>query len=160
MLYAKSLSRDGVCHCNILLWSITSFYNIPVDNLPDSSQVIWTSVLIIKVVSVFPNVDTHERFQTMANRVSTIDFLRDDQLTFFVGRKPYPTRTKEGCTLLLEFLFESIERTKLSINSFSKRTYWFAVCLWCCKLSEIKIVVEKLSCIVENATFSLFYNFF
>lgn len=57
----------------------------------------------------------------MANRVSTIDFLRDDQLTFFVGRKPYPTRTKESCTLLLEFLFESIERTKLIVAGISER---------------------------------------
>ena len=116
--------------------------------------------MIIKVVSVFPNVDTHERFQTMANGVCTIDFLRDDQLTFFIGREPYPTRTKESCTLLLEFLFESIERTKLSIYSFSKRTYWFAVCLWRCKLGKIEIVVEELSCIVENTAFSLFYNLF
>lgn len=141
-----------------LFGSVARFNDVPVDDLPDGSQMVGTAVLIVEIVGMFPHVDAHERLEVMTNGVAAVHFLRDDKLTVFVGGEPHPTRTEECSTLLLEFLLEGIKRTKLRVDGSSECANGLAVGLRRSKLCEVEVVVEELTSIVEDATFGSFYN--
>ena len=43
----------------------TGFDKWPVDNLPKSSQMIWTAILVIQIVGMFPHIKCQQRFQPL-----------------------------------------------------------------------------------------------
>ena len=51
---------------------ITLLYDLPINNLPQCSQMVSTAVLIIQVVSMLPDIERQQRFQALLNRVSRI----------------------------------------------------------------------------------------
>ena len=42
-------------------FSISSFNFLPVDNLPDFGQKLWSKVLVVKIISMFPDIDGYNK---------------------------------------------------------------------------------------------------
>ena len=57
---------------------ISLFYHLPVNNLPQGSQVVGTTVLIVQIVGMLPNVESQQRFQAFLNRIGSIRLLSAD----------------------------------------------------------------------------------
>ena len=104
-----------------------------------------TSVLIVQIVGMFPYVEGEQGSETLCQRIASIGFLRDDELTIFIHRQPHPTRAEEGCSLLLKLVFECLERAELRVDELANLSGRSIVCLWCTELCEIQIVVQYLS---------------
>ena len=92
-----------------LFGSVASFEHVPIDNTPYSGEMIDAAILIVEIVGVFPHVDAENGLQTVADGIAGVGFLGDDELTFAVVGKPYPTAAEKTGTFLLEFLLESFE---------------------------------------------------
>lgn len=61
---------------------------IPVDEIPESIEVIRTAIAEVNIISMFPDVTGHQRLEALFHRISSRTFLRDDQLAGFVfGQK-------------------------------------------------------------------------
>ena len=93
--------------------------------------------------------------------VGGIGLLRDDELTFLVGREPYPARAEEGGALLHKFLLEGLERAKRLFDSAEQvaRREILAL-LWRVELGEVEVVVQDLSSVVQHTTFGFEDDFF
>ena len=60
-------------------WSLVARgYDRPVNDAPHILDVIGTAVLVAQVVSMLPNVDTHERTKSVYDRVAPVGLLRDN----------------------------------------------------------------------------------
>ena len=59
---------------------------------------VYAAILVVEVVGVFPHVDAENGLQTVANGVTGIGFLRDDEFAFAVTGEPYPSAAEEGGT--------------------------------------------------------------
>ena len=139
---------------------VTLVDDLPVDELPEGSEMVGTTVLIIHIVSVLPNVEGEQWAESASDRVLCVWFLSDDEFAICVGRKPNPSRTEEGGAFLCEFLLESFETTELCFNGSGNLSCRAIVSLWSTESLEVEVVVEDLSCIVEDATRGLLHDFF
>ena len=152
-----SSDRGTPCH---LFGVVAYFEYVPVDNLPYRCEMVYAAILVVEVVGVFPHVDAENGLQTVANGVTGIGFLRDDEFAFVVTGEPNPSAAEEGGTFFLEFFFEGLEGTELCVDGFGEMAYGFAVLLRSGELREIEVVVEDLSGVVEHSTLRLFDDFF
>ena len=80
--------------------------NIPIDNAPQSLQMGGTTVLVVQVVGVFPNVKSKKRFQTFCQRISGILLLGDKEFTALIGREPHPAAPEKPHSFSLELSLE------------------------------------------------------
>lgn len=133
---------------------VAASYNVPVYDRPDILDVVGTAILIAEVVSMFPDIDTEEGTKAMYYRIASVRFLRDDELTVFLCREPSPTRAEERRASREEFLLEGFKATPLSDNSIKELTRRLSSLAWS-KLSEVEVMIERLTCIVEDRTFAL-----
>ena len=58
---------------------------IPVDDRPYVLDVVCTAILIAEVVSMFPNVNTHDWTKSAYDRVAAIIFLSNLKVTFSIS---------------------------------------------------------------------------
>ena len=83
----------------LVVFILHSLFDIvPVDKVPEILDIIAASVLIIKVICVFPYIDTHERSHVAGNGIACIWLWHNLQHVVGIECQPYPARTKErGC---------------------------------------------------------------
>ena len=88
---------------------VTVFYHIPVNDVPELFKGVGTSVLIVEIVCVFPNIKAEQRTQSGSDRTLGIFSLSYENLAVFVARQPYPAAAEQACTGVFESLFELFE---------------------------------------------------
>ena len=118
-----------------------------------------TTVLVAQVVSVLPYVDTEERTEALDDRVATVRLLRDDEFTVSLSSEPSSARAEERGASREEFLLESLEATPLSYDSIEELTRRLATLVGA-ELREVEVVIQELTCVVEDRTFALANEFF
>ncbi len=77
-------------------------------------NVVRTTVLVVDVVSMLPDINSKERSFTMSNRGVSIMITLNLHLTIFVNYKPCPTRTKVSCSGLGDLLKDFLDTTHIS----------------------------------------------
>ena len=65
-----------------------------------------TTVLVVQVVGVFPNVKSKKWFQTFCQRISGILLLGDKEFTALIGREPHPAAPEKPHALCLKLRLE------------------------------------------------------
>lgn len=81
----------------------------PVDDLPDFFQVIWSEVLVLEVVGVFPDVDSQKRNQAVwLDHVLVPGLLKRNHFGDWVQSEPFPATSWNGSSSLRELLFQSV----------------------------------------------------
>lgn len=91
---------------------------VPVDKVvKESINKVGTTVLVIKVVSMLPNIKGNKGLSTMVNGGISIVSTHNLKLTSLVKNKPSPAGAEVSSSNGLELVLESIIRAKVSINS-------------------------------------------
>ena len=49
-----------IYNVNVVLASVSFFYYIPVYDIPKSSNMVSTSVLVVEIICMFPNIETED----------------------------------------------------------------------------------------------------
>ena len=138
---------------------VTDLYYLPIHNLPQLSQVRGTVVLVIEVVSVFPDVEGQQGFQAFGDGVGGTGFLGDDQGSVSFGGEPYPTATEETNAFGYELFLESVEATPLLLDLFRQRALEVEAGGSWRELGEVKVMVQDLAGVVEHAASGLLHDF-
>ena len=99
---------------------IALFDNLPIDNLPERSQVVRSAILIVQVIRMLPHVEGQQWLQPLLHRIRSIRLLSNHELTILISRQPYPTRAEQRSPTLLERLLECLERPKVTHDSLSQ----------------------------------------
>src|SRR5512147_2791528 len=90
--------------------------DIPVDHVPPGSHIIGTAVLVVQIISMFPNIDAENGSHAVGKRGILVG-ARDHTQSAALLDQPCPTRTKTTDRRLGELILEGIERTEGGINS-------------------------------------------
>ena len=90
----------------------------------------------------------------MYYRIAPVSFLSDDEFTVFLSREPRPARAEECRTSSEEFLLEGFEAPPFGDDCIEKLARRLATLAWT-KLSEVEVVIERLTCIIEDRAFAL-----
>ena len=67
-----------------MVTTVALLNDVPIDNLPEGSKVVGTSVLIVQVVGMLPYVEGEQRGETLLNGVGGIGLLCDDEVAVLV----------------------------------------------------------------------------
>lgn len=150
-------SPSNTTSWDLSIVSLITFINhLPVHDLPKFGKMGGTTVLIIEIIGVLPNVEGQKGLQALGNGVGSAGFLRDDQGAISLSGEPYPAAAKKAYAFGNELFFESVETPPLLhdlIDHLACRS-----CRFRSKLREIEVVVEDLTGIVEHATSGLLHN--
>ena len=139
---------------------VTLVDDFPVDELPEGSEMVGTAILIIHIVGVLPNVEGEQWAESVSDWVLCVLLLSDDEFTISIGGKPNPSRAEKRSAFLGKLLLEGFKTTELCFNGLRNFACWEIVSLWSTECQEVEVVVEDLSCIVEDATRGLLHDFF
>lgn len=138
---------------------VTDLYYLPIHNLPQLSQVRGTAVLVIEVVSVFPDVESQKRLQAFGDGVGGTSLLSDDQGTVSLSGEPYPAAAEETNAFGYELFLESVEATPLLLDLFRQRALEVEAGGSWRELGEVKVMVQDLASIVEHTASGLLHDF-
>lgn len=113
------------------LWfsCIISFSHIgPVDNIINSLHVIRTQVLILKVVCMFPHINSKKGNKTCCGLKWILVGTGSNHKMFIylVVPQPTPTWTLHCHWCCVESFFEILKGAKVSLDSFQQVTCWFS----------------------------------
>ena len=131
---------------------------LPVDDAPERLQVVWPTVLIIKVVRVLPYVEGEERPKALLHGVVRPRLLGDDEGAIGPGRQPHPAAAEKACARRHELGLEGLDGPPLPddlLGQFSHRPSLGRRP----ELREIQVVVQDLPRVVEDGTIGLPDNF-
>ena len=101
------------------------FDYFPVDDFPKIVQMVGSSVLIIQIVGMFPDIEAQERFHALSERITTIGFLHDDQLAVSVQGEPSPSRAEEAGGSFHHLVLEVIEVAEIAFDGFGQLSLRF-----------------------------------
>ena len=85
------------------------FRHFPINNLPQRLQMSSTPILVVEVVSVFPDVKGENGAEAVGDGVIGAGVLADGQCTGRISLEPDPAGAEEGGAFLHEFSLESVE---------------------------------------------------
>ena len=130
---------------------------IPVNDRPYVLDVVGTAILVAEVVGMLPDVDPHEGAKAMYDGVAPVGLLGDHELAILLGGEPSPARTEEGRAGCEELSLEGFEASPLSYDCIEE------LALRCTpsvgsELREVKVVIEELTCVVEDRAFALAHD--
>ena len=80
-----------------------------------------TTVAIVDVIRVLPDIHRQKRFETFGDRIAGIGFLGDDEFAILVRCQPNPTSTEERGAFLLKLRFEGFKRAEITDNGLDYR---------------------------------------
>lgn len=108
---------------------------------------------------MFPNIEGQDRLETVSDRVIGIGILSDGQFASSISLQPNPAGAEKADAFGFEFGFEGDETPPLFLNLCfqppgragrdARR-----------ELREVQVVVQDLTCIVEDGSFRLADDFF
>ncbi len=103
----------GLLGSRLCYSSDEAFFGLPpVDDLPHLGQILGTSVLVIKVVCVLPDVHVDNWYQEGAHvgdQVLVVGSPEREHVRFLVVYKPSPTRALDSSSSLVEDFDEFID---------------------------------------------------
>ena len=85
------------------------FHYSPIDNLPQCHQVGRPAVLVVKVVCVFPDVESEKRAEAIGDGVVGAGVLANGQGAGRISLEPDPAGAEESGAFLHEVSFEGVE---------------------------------------------------
>lgn len=88
---------------------------VPVDQAGEVLQVGGSSVAVVNVVGVLPNIDSQERLVAVGEGISSIGSIEDGDLSTLFG-KPGPARPEVGQSLGREILDKVVNASPLALN--------------------------------------------
>ena len=135
---------------SFILFQQTLLYHLPVHNLPKRVKVIQTSILIVKIIGMFPHIKSKQRTKIFLHRVSRIGLLSDEEFAIGVSGEPHPAGAEERGAGLHELFLEVLEGAELRIDGGSQFAHRTVVGFRSSELQEIEVVVQNLSGIVEH----------
>lgn len=92
--------------------------SLPVDDIPDSTEVFGLSVLVLQVVGVLPCVNTEQGDQVASNRVLVSASNKGQRATLLVLRQPRPTATLDTSKSCVGLLLEGREGSEVTVDRF------------------------------------------
>jgi hypothetical protein len=97
---------------------------LPVDDVPDSLEVLGLAVLIVKVVSVLPGINTEDGLELANDRVLVCVCPDLDGTSLCVLNQPRPAGTLDACKCGVELLLELIETAVGVVDGSCERSGW------------------------------------
>ena len=134
-------------------------HHVPIHDLPKSGKMVGATVLIVKIIGVFPHVEGQQGPQAVLHGIARVVFLRDDEFAVCIGGQPHPARSEQGGAFFGKLFLEGIKATELLVNPLRNHACGFVVGFWGTELGEVKVVVEDLTGIVEHATIGSLHDF-
>lgn len=117
------------------------------------------AVLIIKIIGMFPHVESEQWGEAFLHGVGGIGFLADDEFAIRISGEPHPAGAEEGGTGLHELFLKCLERAELRIDGGGQFASGTVVGLRSSELQEIEVVVQNLSGIVEHSASGFLHDF-
>ena len=90
---------------------------VPVHEIPEGVQILWTSVAIVDVVGVFPDITGQQRRACSGQRSCCVAGVLQRQLAIRILHQPGPPRTEVVDRRIGELLFERINGAKGALQS-------------------------------------------
>ena len=84
------------------------YYKVPVHEIPEGVKILWTSVAIVDVVGVFPDITGQQRRACSGQRSCCVAGVLQRQLAIRILLQPGPPRTEVIDRRIGELLFERI----------------------------------------------------
>ena len=143
------------------LQSFLDFF--PIYNLPHLSEILWSHILVIQVVSVLPNVDVEKwtKFWTHILDHVLVGSPPIRQCTFLeIIAEPSPARTLDGCGMLIERLNEFINWWPWVWNRIMEIWSWLrelTICLWAQWIPE-ELMVDMATCVEMNELWEWYWT--
>lgn len=129
---------------------IACVHCVPVDQLlNEGCQVVWATVLHVKVVGVLPDVSCENGALSVNKGVDCVWGLADAELAGLVGVEPCPARAELGCTSSLELGLEVVERSKVAGDGVGDLAGWHTATVGLHAL-PVEGVVPDLASVVEG----------
>jgi hypothetical protein len=97
---------------------------LPVDDIPDGLKVFGLAVLVIKVVSVLPRINTEDGLELANNGILVCVCPDLDGTSLCVLNQPRPAGTLDACECGVELLLELVETAVGIVDGPSERTRW------------------------------------
>ena len=92
---------------------ISALHHLPIHNLPQRLQVRGAAVLVVKVVSVFPDVEGEDGAEAVGDGIVGAGVLADGQGAGDIGLEPDPAGAEEAHTLGNEVFLEGLDGAPL-----------------------------------------------
>ena len=126
---------------------------VPVDDAPQGTDVPRAGVAVIDIIGVLPHVEGEQRLEALGDGVAGVAFLGDDEFAVRVEAEPDPAGAEEAGALGGEFLLEGFEAAELRVDQLRNLADGGVAFARRAELQKIKIMIEDLPGIVEDAAF-------
>mmetsp|Transcript_31191 Transcript_31191/g.68356 ORF Transcript_31191/g.68356 Transcript_31191/m.68356 type:complete len:224 (-) Transcript_31191:387-1058(-) len=148
--------RWGIHHWCLALQSslVPGIHLVPVHHIPPSRNVLWSTVLVLQVVGMLPDIksedgDALHGIDALHERIVLICRGGEHQFAIFHDY-PGPARAEERrrSSPGRKFILESVQRTKGLVDSSLKRCRGLATCARRCHLQPEEVVVpDSTACV-------------
>ena len=146
-------------HFNYLLTSksgtIPPLQHSPVHDLPELGEVGGTAVLVVEVVGVLPDVEGEDGTEAAGDGVAGAGLLGDDEGAVGDGPEPDPAGAEEPGALGDEVVLEGVEAAPLLDDLLQEGGIFRRLRAAGAELRKIQVVVQDLSCVVEDGAVGL-----
>lgn len=95
---------------------------LPVDDIPDGLEVLGLAILVIKVVSVLPGINTQDWAELANNRILVRVCLDLDAASLSILNQPSPPAALNACQSRVELLLERIQAAVAFIDGLAQST--------------------------------------
>lgn len=99
------------------MFAVAILNHLPIDHVPKLVDRSGAVVAIINIVGVFPNINTEQGRQSVAQGVTCIRLGEDHKVAIFVLGQPDPTRSEERRGSLSQLHLHRIERSEIALDS-------------------------------------------
>ena len=124
---------------------------LPVDNLPDSSEVVRALVAVVDVVGVLPDIYGKKWLEAVLNRRAGVVHSEHFELAGFANKQPGPATAKMFAGHLTKLSLEGGEICKSFVDGLSKLARWrIALALRRGQALPIKAMIISLGGVIEN----------
>src|SRR3990167_8896920 len=125
-------------------------YEVPVDQVPERFNILWTHVAVVDVVGVFPYVAGQQRGVAAGQRAAGTDGAGQGQGTVGLLHQPAPAGTEGADGNLAELFLELVEGTEGGVDRVSQGTGRLATGVGG-QAVPVEGVIPDLGSVVEDA---------
>jgi len=137
----------------LLVFCVVFADNGPIDHIKEGVDVIRASILVLEVVCMLPNIQSHDGLIAAAYAwhcgIVLVGSAANGQGATFCYTKPCPSRSKSCTCGFSKSILECIKVTKGTLDGISQLTFWLAASIGAHHGPE-KAVIEVTTCIVSH----------